>query len=163
MTGYVTFSSGRGRCCTRSIIPPAGLALDRGYNSLIAATSRLIVAMLRPKIHLMRSTFAVSMRALVSCRKASMPALVSCRKASMPALVSCRNVSMSALMVAIGLGGEILFEQPCLLTHDGLGLALGHAGAHQFMDSYACQGSMWASVPWLRSSRFFHSVAVHFA
>ena len=112
------------------------LALDRGYNSLIAATSRLIVAMLRPKIHLMRSTFAVSMRALVSCRKASMSALVSCRKASMSAfgfLPQGFDVSLDGCEV--GLGGEILFEQPCLLTHDGLGLALGHAGVHQLVDS----------------------------
>ena len=34
----------------------------------------------------------------------------------------------------VGFGGEILFEQPRLLTHDGFGLAFGHAGVHQFVD-----------------------------
>ena len=55
----------------------------RSYNSLMRATIRLAVPRLRPKIHLMRSTFAASMRAIVSWRKASMLALV----VSMSALV----------------------------------------------------------------------------
>ena len=149
----MTFSSGRGRCLYAFDYSACRLALDRGYNSLIAATSRLIVAMLRPKIHLMRSTFAVSMRALVSCRKASMPALVSCRKASMSALM----VARSALV-----RDSVRAALPADARRSRLGArACRRSPVHG--QPHACQGSMWASVPWLRSSRFFHSVAVHFA
>ena len=81
----------------------------------------------------------------------------------MSVLVPCRKASMSAL------SGEILFKQPGLLTHDGLGLALGHAGAHQLVDSRMCVKNQWchgldkqsslmpspfAGVPWLRAALF---------
>ena len=43
----------------------------------------------------------------------------------------------------LGLGGEVLFEQLGLLPHDGLGLAFGHAGAHQLVDRRMCVKNQW--------------------
>ena len=126
----------RSRPTKRGFCRLAPAVRTRGYNSLNAAIIRLIsrptAPMLTPTIHLMRSTLAVSMSALVSCRKAS-SALVSCRQGF--------DVSLGGFNV--GLGGEILFEQPDLLTHDGFGLALGHAGTHQLVDGCMCIKDQW--------------------
>ena len=43
----------------------------------------------------------------------------------------------------VGLGGEVLFQQLGLLPHDGLGLAFGHAGAHQLVDRRMCVKNQW--------------------
>ena len=115
------------------------LALDRGYNSLIAATSRLIVAMLRPKIHLMRSHlcgFDESFGFLSQGFDVGFGFLSQCFDVGFGFLQQGFDVSLDGCEV--GLGGEILFEQPCLLTHDGLGLALGQCPAFTNSRTAAC-------------------------